>query len=222
MDATVKIGGSLAEEPAKLRALCLELGKVASTHRISAVPGGGMFADVVRELDERYQLKGTIAHNLAILAMDQYGILLSSLTPNSQTTCTLEEARMHSKAGLLPILLPSRLMFRANPLPHSWVVTSDSITAYIAGELLSRKLILVTDVDGVYTRDPKDDSGAELIEEISAAELLTRNVRTSVDTYLPRIISEQRLDCYVVNGMYPERVRKILENELPRCTQIRA
>ncbi|MBQ03829.1 delta 1-pyrroline-5-carboxylate synthetase [Candidatus Bathyarchaeota archaeon] len=222
MDATVKIGGSLAEEPAKLRALCLELGKVAGTHRISAVPGGGRFADVVRELDERYHLKGTIAHNLAILAMDQYGILLSSLTPNSQTTCTLEGAKMHSKAGLLPILLPSRLMFRANPLPHSWVVTSDSITAYIAGELLSRKLILVTNVDGVYTRDPKDDSRAELIEEISAAELLTQNIRTSVDTYLPRIVSEQRLDCYVVNGRYPERVRKILENELPRCTQIRA
>ncbi|MEE9519607.1 MAG: hypothetical protein V3V93_05045 [bacterium] len=222
MDATLKIGGSLAEEPEKLRALCRELSEMARTHRIAVVPGGGRFADVVRELDERFRLRDTVAHNLAILAMDQYGMLLSSITPGSHTTRTLDGARTHSEAGLLPILLPSRLMSRADPLPHSWEVTSDSITAYIAGELRSEKLVLVTDVDGIYTGDPKEDPAAELIEEISVAELSTRGARTSVDAYLPRIISETLMDCYVVNGRHPERVRAILDNELPRCTLVRA
>ena len=222
MDATLKIGGSLAEEPDKLRALCMELVEMAGKHRVTVVPGGGRFADVVRELDERYHLQDTVAHNMAILAMDQYGMFLSTITPGSRTTRTLDGARRHSEAGLVSILLPSRLMSRADPLPHSWEVTSDSITAYIAGELRSEKLVLVTDVDGIYTGDPKDDPAAELIEEISVAELSTRDARTSVDAYLFNIISKERLDCYVVNGGYPERVRAILDNELPRCTRIRA
>ena len=221
MDATLKIGGSLAEEPARLKALCRELSDSAKTHRIAVVPGGGRFADVVRELDERFHLRDTVAHNMAILAMDQYGIFLSSITPGSRTTRTLDGARQHSEEGLVPIFLPSRLMSRADPLPHSWDVTSDSITAYIAGELSSEKLILVTDVDGIYTGDPKVDPAAELIKEISVADLSKRDARTCVDGYLSRIISEARLDCYVVNGRYPERIRAILDSELPRCTRIR-
>ena len=222
MDATLKIGGSLAEEPDRLRALCLELSEMAKTHRITAVPGGGRFADVVRELDERFHLQDTVSHNMAILAMDQYGIFLSSITPGARTTSTLDGATQYSEAKHLPIPLPSKLMSLADPLPHSWEVTSDSITGYIAGELRSEKLVLVTDVDGVYTEDPKDNPDATLIEEISAGELSRRDGRTSVDSYLPRIISEARLDCYVVNGRHPDRVRAILDDELPRCTRIRA
>ena len=222
MDATLKIGGSLSEEPDKLRALCLELSEMAKNHKITAVPGGGGFADVVRELDERFQLQDSVAHNMAVLAMDQYGIFLSSITPGSRTTSTLDGARQHSEMNLLPILLPSRLMAQADPLPHSWEVTSDSITGYIAKEVGSEKLVLVTDVDGVYTEDPKDNPDATLIEEISVGELSKRDTRTSVDRYLPRIISEARLDCYIVNGRHPERVRAIMGNELPRCTRIRA
>jgi aspartokinase-like uncharacterized kinase len=64
MDATLKIGGSLAEEPDKLNVLCLELSELARKHSIAVVPGGGRFADVVRELDERYpspQVPGQLA-----------------------------------------------------------------------------------------------------------------------------------------------------------------
>ena len=222
MDATLKIGGSLAEEPARLKALCLELSEMAKNHWITAIPGGGRFADIVRELDERFHLQDTVAHNMAILAMDQYGMFLSSITPGSRTTSTLDGARQHSDAKHLSILLPSRLMAQADPLPHSWEVTSDSISGYIAKELGSEKLILVTDVDGVYTKDPKDYPNATLIEEISVGELSKRDARTSVDRYLPKIISEASLDCYVVNGRHPDRVRAILDDELPKCTRIRA
>jgi aspartokinase-like uncharacterized kinase len=47
MDAVIKIGGSLAEDPAALRALCNRLGEIAKKYRIVVVPGGGKFADVV-------------------------------------------------------------------------------------------------------------------------------------------------------------------------------
>ena len=222
MDATLKIGGSLVDKPAKLRTLCEELSKMAKNYRITAVPGGGKFADIVRELDDTFHLTDTDAHNMAILAMDQYGIFLSKITPDSCIIRTLESARKKSEAGLLPFLLPSSLMAKKNPLPHSWDVTSDSITAFIAAELNSEKLILVTDVDGIYNRDPKWDPSVELIPEMSISDLSEINARTSVDKYLSNILSHSQLDCYIVNGIYPKRIWAILENETTKCTRIRA
>jgi len=43
----------------------------------------------------------------------------------------------------VPVLRPSRWLRDADPLPHSWDVTSDSIAAWIAGQVGARQLILV-------------------------------------------------------------------------------
>jgi len=220
MDATVKVGGSLAEEPLKLKALCSELAILAESHRISIVPGGGKFADVVREFDRIFGLSDTIAHKMAILAMDQFGLFLSQITPRSGISYTLQGLKKISEAGFPAILLPSRLMFREDPLAHSWDVTSDSIAAYIASKLNARKVILVTDVDGIFTNDPKTDPTAKLISQISAAELSSWNMRTSVDRFLPRLLAKIGVDCYVVDGKRPERIKTILEDERAVCTRI--
>ena len=219
MEAVMKVGGSLAEDPAKLKRFCQELSVLAEAYRILIVPGGGEFADRVRKLDKVYGLSNTAAHKMAILAMDQYGFLLSDITPNSIVSCFLEEASNSAK-GKLPIFLPSQLMFREDLLEHSWDVTSDTITAYIADILDAEKLILVTDVDGIFSEDPKKSSDNKLIQELSAAELQSWNKRTSVDKTLPKTLRQSNLDCYVVNGRYPERIRLILENKKTVCTHI--
>lgn len=220
VEAVVKVGGSLAEDPASLRALCKELERLARKHRILVVPGGGRFADSVREIDYRVHLSDTIAHKMAILSMDQFGLLLSDILRNARMVYTLEEAKERSKAGTLSILLPSRLMFQEDPLEHSWEVTSDSIAAFIAGLLHAKRLILVTDVDGIFTYDPKEDPNARMVGKLSANELLDWNKRTSVDKFLPRILLKTRLDCYVVSGKHPERIKAILKGEKTLCTQI--
>jgi len=219
MEAVLKVGGSLAEGPASLARLCQELGVLAKNHRILIVPGGGEFADTVREFDKTYSLSNTVAHKMAILAMDQYGLFLSNITPNSYVSHSLKEIS-NSVKGTLPIFLPSKLMFRENPLEHSWDVTSDTIAAYIAGLLHAEKLILVTDVDGIFSEDPKKNVDAKLIEELSAEKLQGWNKRTSVDKTLPKILLQANLGCYVVNGGYPERIRLILENKKTVCTHV--
>jgi len=215
----VKVGGSLADDPASLASLCQELSVLAKAHGILIVPGGGEFADTVREFDKTYSLSNTVAHKMAILAMDQYGFFLSDITPNSYVSHSLEEISNSAK-GTLPIFLPSKLMFREDPLEHSWDVTSDTIAAYIAGLLHAEKLILVTDVDGIFSEDPKKNVDAKLIEELSAKKLLGWNKRTSVDKTLPKILLKANLDCYVVNGGYPERIKMILENKKTVCTHV--
>jgi aspartokinase-like uncharacterized kinase len=219
MEAVLKVGGSLSEDPYILTRLCKELSVLAKEHRIVVVPGGGEFADTVRKLDKKYGLSDAVAHKLAVLAMDQYGLLLSEITPDSISSYSLDKVSNHVK-GKLPIFLPSQHMFCEDPLENSWDVTSDSIAAYIAGLLNAEKLILVTDVDGIFPEDPKQNLDAKLIEELSAKELEGWNKRTSVDTTLPKILMETELDCYVVNGKHPERIGLILENKKTVCTHV--
>jgi aspartokinase-like uncharacterized kinase len=209
----VKVGGSIAVYPEKLRSLCTKLSEVFKNHRMIVVPGGGEFADVVRDLDKRFSLSCSATHKMAILSMDQYGLVLSDLTPNSVTVSKLEEIKSVLNSGRLPVFLPSKLFFDENPLENSWNVTSDSIAVYIAHRMNAGRVLLVTDVDGIYTDDPKTNPKAKLIKRISANELLDMNARTSVDSALPKLLFETPIDCFVVNGLFPERVEAVLEGQ---------
>jgi hypothetical protein len=222
MDAVIKIGGSLAEDPERLRALCAKLSEFAKKYAIIVVPGGGRFADVVRDFDKRFTLSSVVSHRMAVLGMDQFGLLLSQIIPNSCATYLLSDAKQLSEIGVVPIFLPSRLMFKEDPLENSWDVTSDSIAAYVASRLHVAKVILVTDVDGIFTEDPKQHADAVLIERLSAEELLKLKQRTSVDCYLPKLLLAAPVDCYVVNGKHPERIEAVLAGQQAACTLIAA
>jgi len=219
LEAVLKVGGSLVEHPAELKALCKTLSSLAKTHMMLIVPGGGVFADVVRRLDEEWGLSDTASHKMAVLAMDQFGLFLLDITPNSQLCYSLEDVRS-AEYGSLPILLPSQHIFCEDPLEHSWDVTSDSIAAYMAGVLKAEKLVLITDVNGIYDADPKKNPNAKLVKQLTAEQLLSWNRRTSVDKTLPKLLIKFKLNCYVVNGTHPERVQAILTNKKSVYTHI--
>ena len=222
MNASVlKVGGSLALYPEKLRALCSKLNEFSKKHRLILVPGGGEFADIVRCLDKRFLLSSGVSHRMAILGMDQYGLLLSDLIPNSVTVSRLSEIK-YLEPNRLPVFLPSDLMLREDPLENSWNVSSDSIALYIAGQMKAANVLLLTDVDGIYTENPKENSSAKLINNLSASELLTKSRRTSVDIFLPRLLRKTPIDCFVVNGLFPERVEAVLEGKNTICTLIKS
>lgn len=216
MEAVLKVGGSLSADVADLIRLCQSLSAIAEKHKITIVPGGGEFADVVRKFDKKYKLSDEIAHKMAILGMDQYGFLLSDLIPNSQTFYSLDKLGVTEG---VPIFLPSQFMFRENPLENSWDVTSDTITAHIADVLGAKKVVLVTDVDGIFLENPKD-TNAKLVDILSVNELQSWDKKTSVDKKLPQILMETKISCFVVNGKHPERIKDILENKKTVCTQI--
>ena len=220
MDAVIKVGGSLAEDPEGLRALCSKLSELAKKYAIIVVPGGGRFADAVRDFDQLFTLSQVIAHRMAILGMDQFGLLLTDITPNSCAVHRLESAKRLSEAKRVPIFLPSSLMFQEDPLENSWDVTSDSIATLVAIQLRVAKVLLVTDVDGIFTKDPKKHTNAELIPMFPAEKLLKLTSRTSVDKFLPKVLSKAQIDCYVVNGKYPERLEAILAGQETVCTRI--
>jgi aspartokinase-like uncharacterized kinase len=66
------------------------------------------------------------------------------------------------------------------------------------------------------------DAGAELIANVSASGFIELGVRTSVDRFLPRLLLKFGLDCFVVNGRFPERVAQVMAGEPTVCTHISA
>ncbi len=208
----VKIGGSIAAYPDKLRALCKKISVLSKKFRVVVVPGGGEFADTVRQLDQRYNLTSRISHRMAIYAMNQYGLMLTDLIPDSVVVEEVDQTKSVLHRHFTPIFLPAKLMFMDDPLENSWDVTSDSIAFYIASKLEASKLVLVTDVDGIYNDDPKIRSSL-LINQITAEELVTISKRTSIDITLPKLLKNSHLSCVVLNGLYPDRLEAALMNQ---------
>src|SRR5262249_49554556 len=143
VDLVVKIGGGLLAQPECLDGVLSILASAAREHRLVVVPGGGPFADTVRSLDNRLRLSDDAAHWMAVLAIDQYAHLLAEKVAFGTVVRGAGESGRALDAGRVPVLAPSQWLREADPLPHSWDVTSDSIAAWIAGMLRARRLILV-------------------------------------------------------------------------------
>jgi aspartokinase-like uncharacterized kinase len=205
IDAVIKVGGSLG------RGLCLpELGarlvELGRGHGLLVVPGGGAFADVVREHDARFDLRPSTAHWMAVLAMDQYGHLLADLMPGCALVHTLEEAHTCLAGGGVAVLLPSAPLRRADALPHSWSVTSDSIAAWLTGLVGARLLVLLKDrhgMAGLASATSSAPPGATTVAELAGA--------SGVDGHLAELLGDPGFDLWIVDGERPERLTELLE-----------
>jgi aspartokinase-like uncharacterized kinase len=148
----VKVGGGLLASCGALAHVAQAIGAEASRHRLVIVPGGGPFADAVRDFGAKIGLSPTAAHWMAILGQDQYAHVLAERLPGAVLASSAETIELAHAAGRLPVLAPSRWMEAADVLPHSWDATSDSVAAFVAGALDARLLVLVKPVAGPTDR----------------------------------------------------------------------
>jgi aspartokinase-like uncharacterized kinase len=143
VDIVLKVGGALLRDPATLQHTMEGLSRAQRDARLVVVPGGGPFADAVRDRDRRLPLTDDDAHWMAILAMDQYAHVLAGLVDDSLMVHDPAGIAAALGAGRVPVLAPYRWLRSADPLPHSWDVTSDSIAAWIAVTLGAPHLLLL-------------------------------------------------------------------------------
>jgi 5-(aminomethyl)-3-furanmethanol phosphate kinase len=208
----VKVGGGLAREAgdAALRRLCRAIGDAGARHPLLVVPGGAAFADAVREHDSRFGLEAGTSHRMAILAMDQFGWLLSDLIPGGVPCTDLAAARAAGARGRVPILLPAALL-GSDPLPVSWEVTSDSIAAWVAGGEPAARLVLVKPVEGLYRRWPAEGRPIARLSLDELAELRAAGQAAGVDRHLPEALRAAGVEAWVIDGREPDRLVALLE-----------
>jgi len=77
-------------------------------------------------------------------------------------------------------------------------------------------MIFIKDVDGLFTADPKTDSGAEFIPKISVADLLSLNLRTlPFDPIVLDLMQRARLAkrIQIINGLEAGNLTRALNGE---------
>lgn len=186
----MKIGGSLEM---RLDPILKALRR--SNFPVLIVPGGGRFARLVRDSE----VPEEEAHWMAVAAMEQYGWLIASRGVRHTSVIHRPED--------LEVLLPYIPIRSADPLPHSWNITSDSLSGWIADQL-GVDLILLKSVDGIFSegrlqKEITDVVPTEDVDPFFLSFVLSKNVRTKV-----------------INGRFPGRLESFLSGHPVEGTTI--
>ncbi|MCS7130978.1 MAG: uridylate kinase [Archaeoglobaceae archaeon] len=181
----VKIGGSVAEK--------LETVFDALKHAedVKVIPGGWIFADKVREL----RLNDEISHWMAILAMNLYGYYMFQFGKERGFEL-IEPAdfSFFSRKGKF-IILPYRLLRNFDELPHSWDVTSDAISVWIASKIGESRVVKITALGGVI----KDGSIVEKVGAFEAGDI--------IDRFTPFLLKKNRIELFICS---PEEIKNYI------------
>ncbi len=140
MIRVVKLGGSLHTAPE----LADWLSAVANAGgRVVLVPGGGPFADQVRVAQARWRFSDSMAHRMALLAMEQYGLMLCGLASGLEPAASRDEIAVLLARGATPVWQPTKLCLNDPDIPENWDVTSDSLALWLAGVLDADAVALI-------------------------------------------------------------------------------
>ena len=140
----VKLGGSLALAP-ELRAWLAALVR-GGAGRVAVVPGGGPFADSVRMAQRKQGFDDACAHRLALLAMEQYALMLMGMQAQLALADSAEAFARELAQARVPVWMPAAMVLASREIPASWDVTSDSLAAWLAGQLGAALLVVVKSV----------------------------------------------------------------------------
>jgi len=207
-----KIGGKILEDFDNLNSTISQLRQLYKKKLISniiLIPGGGSFANFIRNAYSELRFTEELAHWMGIISMNYNGLELIKKFPNLEATEDFNRLKNLKKSFCL--FLPFQFLKDNDKLPHSWDATSDSITLFLAKELGLNECFLIKDVDGILNKKN------QVIKEISTLEFkemkelrkLTELKSDSeelkerskpIDPYLTILIDRYKISCIILNG----------------------
>lgn len=158
----VKLGGSSAASPDFTRWIAA-IEKAGGP--VVVVPGGGPFANAVRRYQPKLGYDDTAAHHMAILAMEQFGLALISLGTRMVAAASIADIEAALAKGRIPVWMPAQAVLGDERIPRDWTVTSDSLSAWLAGRLPHAKLLLVKQIDIPADSSVEALVGAQIVDE---------------------------------------------------------
>lgn len=194
----IKLGGSLTEQAPDASDLRTWLQMLAQEGAggVVIVPGGGRFADAVRQAQAQWGFDDLAAHNMAVLAIAQTAHLLCSLNP-ALIRCDREQAlKGVLEQGSVALWSPIELQRDRADADTTWDVTSDSIALGLALRLGASRLVVVKSC----AVDPLSS-----LEQLGAEGLVDRCFAT--------MAHGTSLQIDVVSHTQHERIRRALLNE---------
>ena len=221
----VKIGGHGLVDYGRDVVLPLmeEIGELSKQHKILVVTGGGVRVRHVLDIGIDLGMPTGVLAELASKISEQNAVmvtlLLSKWGGTRIHTSDLLELPTLLQLGLLPVIhgTPPYGMYEYPPEvgripPHR----TDTGALLIAEVLGAKSCILVKNVDGLYTADPRSNPDATLIEEIENEELIRRDMEDLVME--PKVLEILRAaknirEIKIVNGHKPGCLTKAIRGE---------
>lgn len=191
----VKVSGNLITYPDRAKELLSRVYSYIKEHLVILVPGGSVFADLVRSLQGSLGFSDEVAHWMAVKSMEVYGIYLSSLHKSLKPVERVDEAYEAFYEGRVPLLMPYRILRESDKLPKTWSVTSDSIAIYIGCLMGADVVALSKVVDGLRGSD------GYLIKSLKASDV--PRDQDVVDEYAAHLAKECCLKVAIFNGLKP-------------------
>jgi len=189
----VKLGGSLGRDPVLKE--WLETLAAVGSGRVVIVPGGGGFADEVRVQQDLWRFDDLSAHNMAVLAMAQMGLMMKGICPSLVLAASDAELRRAVQQARVPVWLPFEALREQNDTLTTWGVTSDSLAAWLANRLNAEELLLV--------------KACEIQPAMSMAECAAAGI---VDPEFERFTRDAAYAVTLLNGADLPRVHDLLLN----------
>jgi aspartokinase-like uncharacterized kinase len=211
-NAIFKVGGKILEDIENLNSTISQLRLLFQEkiiQNIILIPGGGSFAKFIRKVYNELKFTEETAHWMGIISMNYNGLELKNKFPNLDVVEDFNELKKLNSN--FSIFLPYEYLKENDQLPHSWDVTSDSISLFIAKELGLKECFLIKEVDGIL------DNEHQVIKEISTfkfktmkesgklGEFISKNSKlkkqtTPIDPYILTLIDKYKISCVLLNG----------------------
>jgi len=213
----VRIGGSVVASPptaeiiAEYAELLERLEK--QKHKLVVVVGGGSVARDFIELAQDLSLNETgqdkVAISVSRLFAQLFVLKLGDLSSNFVPRTVDEAVKLFGRGKIV-------IMGGVKP-----GMTTDTVSAMIAEKIAADLLVKASDVDGVYTKDPKKYDDAEKIDHLSFDDLGAlfeldehrAGINQILDPTAVRVLQKCRIRMIVVNGFKPENVSLALKGE---------
>ena len=137
------------------------------------------------------------------------------------------ELPLYLSSGMIPIVISIPPYHFWEPPPEGGPLPGhgSDFGLFIVAEVLGlHRLILLKDVDGLYTEDPKQNDQAKLVPRIGARELLAnQHGELVVDRQLVQALARARNveEVRIVNGLVPGNLTRALAGEAIGTTLVR-
>ena len=226
MHIVISLGGSILA-PEKfdtdyLQEVAKELKKILEKgHTVMAVTGGGVTArkyiEVARQLGASEAYCDIIGIEVTRL---NARVLISALGSSAypEPAKSFEEVVKFQRPGKIVVM-------GGTHAGH----TTDGVAAMLAEYIGAELLVITTDVNGIYTSDPKVDPKAKKIDKIPAKEFLKFALEHGqveagstfvVDPLAAKIIERSKIKTIIMNGRRLNKLIQVINGRLHIGTEI--
>ena len=216
MKVVLKLGGFVFDSElsgSKLHGYVKVLEAFSRRNRVVIVTGGGSIA--------RRYIAAARELGASEFVSDQIGIHVSRLNARLLASGLGESAFPkipESPDGMIEAMGSGLIVVMGGLQPGQ----STNAVAALAAEAMGADLLVnATDVDGVYTADPRKDRNAKKLDEVTPEKLMvilsTKGIRAGeydlMDPLAIRIIQRCRLPAVIVDGRSPSNVEKAMQGK---------